>query len=216
MGARMEKKLKKTNHSAKYKADLCDHVIETALKLTAERGWRSLLLKNIAEEAGTTLEELHRQFSTKTAILNAFQQRIDVSVLASIIEGSTYRDRLFEILMRRFDVLQPYRDAIRLIARDVGFDPLATIILGPQLFSSMALMLEAAGINSSGLDGTFRVKGLMLIYARALRTWLSDDSPDFSETMATLDCDLARAERLAGMLCHSQGTNNSSLGAKPT
>ena len=66
----------------------------------------------------------------------------------------------------------------------------------------MSSMLEAAGISSSGIVGILRVKGLILIYMRSLKVWLNDDSQDLSETMATLDRDLARADRLLGMLNH--------------
>ena len=197
----MEKKIKKTNRSKKVHVELYDHVIETTFKLAAEQGWRSILLNEIAEAAGLTLSELLKLFPSKTAILNGFQQRTNAIVLASnALEGSSYRDRLFGVLMHRLDILQPYRNAIRVIAKDVAFDPLAVMIHGPQLLSSMASMLEAVGINSGGIDGAVRAKGLMLIYARTLRVWFNDNSPDLSETMAALDQDLARAERFAKIL----------------
>lgn len=213
----MEKNSKrKTNRSAKNKEESYDHVIDTAFKLAVERGWRGLLLNDIAEVAGLTLAELHKQFPTKTKILNAFQRRTNDYVLASgVVEGSSYRDRLFGVLMLRFDILHPYRDAIRLISRDVACDPLATITQCAQLFSSMALMLEAAGINSGGIDGAIRVKGLALIYSHALQAWLSDDSPDLSKTMAVLDRDLDRAERLVEMLCPRQETKTEILEPAP-
>ncbi|MFX7212929.1 hypothetical protein ABTI51_18345, partial [Acinetobacter baumannii] len=59
-------------------------------------------------------------------------------------------------------------------------------------------MLEAAGLDSGGLAGIARRKGLGLIYLDVLRTWRDDDSVDMARTMAVLDKRLKRAEALAG------------------
>ncbi len=198
----MAKKNRKKNRTSKPKADPRDRVIDAALKLAAERGWRSLALAEIADAAGLTLAETRSQFASKAAILGGFQRRIDDSVLATgSADGSSPRDRLFDVLMRRLDALQPHRDAIRVIARDVACDPLAALCQGPQMLCSMARMLKAAGLDAGGIDGAIRSKGLTLIYMRTLCTWLGDDSPDLSKTMAVLDRGLARAERIAGIFC---------------
>jgi hypothetical protein len=57
-------------------------------------------------------------------------------------------------------------------------------------------MLAAAGLDASGPMGRLRRKGLAVIYLNTLRIWLRDDSEDASETMATLDKELLRVERL--------------------
>jgi AcrR family transcriptional regulator len=205
----MEKKPKRTNKSAKKKADIYNHIIDTALYLAAEKGWQDLLLNDIAKKADITLADLYTNFPNKIAILNGFQRRTNDSILRTgIEEGSSSRDQLFGILMCRFDVLQTYRESIRVILRDVAFEPLTAITQFPELYSSMASMLEVAGISSSGIGGALRVKGLILVYLRALRIWLNDDSTDLSETMASLDRDLARAESLLGMLNQSKMSKN--------
>jgi len=64
-------------------------------------------------------------------------------------------------------------------------------------------MLEAAGIDSSGLKGLLRTKALSAVYLMSLRGWLKDDTADLSKTMAALDGYLRRlepwAERFEGM-----------------
>ena len=193
----MKNKVKNDNRSKKNKTDDFDHVIDAAFKLVDERGWKKLLLKDIAEETKLSLSELCKIVSSKSAILIEFQNRTDVHVIDSVsLEGSSYRDRLFEVLMCRFDIFQPYRNPIKKIITEFGCNPLTALLHGPQLFKSMALMLETAGINSSGIKGILRVKGLTFIYIHTLRIWLNDNSPDLSETMASLDRDLTNAERL--------------------
>ncbi len=182
-----------------------DRVIEAALALAAASGWRKLELIDIAKEAGLTMSELRSVFPSKAAILAGFVRRTDERVLAGggaggKAEDSTARDRLFDVLMRRFDVLQPDRNAVRAIIRASLCDPLAVLCMGPMLLCSMAWMLEAAGLSSAGLNGALRTKGLALVYLVALRAWLKDDSTDLAKTMAVLDRGLRQAEKMAACL----------------
>ena len=198
----MAKKTRKTSGTSKTKADPRDHIIDTALTLAAERGWRRLALAEIADGAGLTLSEARALFPSKTAILNGFVRRTDERVLAAgKADGSSARDRLFDVLMRRLDILELHRDAVRVLVREAAFDPLAALCRGPQFLCSMAWMQEAAGLNSGGINGAIRTKGLAVIYGCALSAWLADDSPDSSKTMAVLDRGLARAERLSRIFC---------------
>jgi AcrR family transcriptional regulator len=181
------------------KADIPDHVIDTALGLAAAGRWGDLSLAEIAEAAGVPIAKVHPVFSSKQAILDAFSRRIDAAVLAESGSDSAdgpARDRLFDVLMRRFDALDPYKEGIGNLLFDQMREPLAALCSLIQLRRSMALMLEAAGLSSSGLRGVVRLKGLSLIYLTALRIWLRDDSADKARTMAALDRQLRRAEAL--------------------
>ena len=199
----MAKKTRKTSGTSKTKADPRDRIIDTALTLAAERGWRRLALAEIADGAGLTLSEARALFPSKTAILNGFVRRTDERVLAvGKADGSSARDRLFDVLMRRLDILEPHRDAVRVLVREAAFDPLAALCRGPQFLCSMAWMLEAAGLNSGGINGAIRTKGLAVIYLSALGIWLGDDSADQGPTLAYLDRRLRQAERLATLLPH--------------
>ena len=181
------------------KADIPDHVIDTAMKLAAEGRWRDLSLPEIAEAAKLPIAKVYLVFSSRQAILDAFVRRIDAAVLAESddddLEGNA-RDRLFDVLMRRFDALDPYKDAVATVAFDQAPDPLLALASACQLRRSLALMLEAAGLDSGGARGALRVKGLGLIYLAALRVWLRDESADKARTMAALDKQLRRAESL--------------------
>ncbi len=186
-----------------------DRIIDAALALAAAGGWRQLGLAGIAEKAGLTMAELRSVFPSKAAILAGFVRRTDERVLAGGKAqdrnggedgGGAARDRLFDVLIRRFDVLQPDRSAVRMIIRDSLCDPLAVLCQGPMLLCSMASMLEAAGLSSAGLNGALRTKGLALVYLVALRAWLKDDSTDLAKTMAVLDRGLRQAEKMAAFL----------------
>ena len=136
-------------------------------------------------------------FASKTAILAAFSRRLDAEILAALDADATeapVRERLFDVLMKRFDALNPHRQAIANILRDSCADPLAAICGLAPLCQSMAWMLEGAGIGSQGPLGLVRIKGLSMIYLSALAVWLRDDSPDMAKTMAHLDKRLRQAE----------------------
>lgn len=191
---------RRTKTGAKSAAAPADRMIDAALALAAERGWRDLALADIADAAGLSLAEAYGAFRSKQAVLDGFARRIDATVLAEGAVGQDEgpaRDRLFDVLMRRFDALQPHRPALAAILKDLPRDPPAACAAGWQLRRSMALMLEAARIDSSGLAGAVRVKGLTAVYLLSLRRFLADESADMARTMASLDGYLRRIEGLA-------------------
>ena len=183
-------------------ADLAGKVIDAAFALALERGWRDLSLAEIAEAAGEPLSKVYPVFSSKLAILEGFSDRVDAEMLAEEAEGldSPARDRLFDMLMRRFDALQPHREALGVILQDQLRDPLATSCGLGRLARSMAATLEAAGFSTTGCRGVLRIKGLSAIYLSTLRVWLRDDSEDMAKTMAHLDKQLTRVDSLLGRL----------------
>jgi AcrR family transcriptional regulator len=178
-------------------------LFEAALDLAAQKGWGRTTLSDIAEAAGMPLAELYRQFRSKRALLVAFSRMIDEEVLANVdpdLAGEPARDRLFSILMQRFDALGPYKAGLSAVARDESCDPCALLCGAPHLARSMAWTLEAAGIGSAGLGGALRVKGLAAIYLITLGVWFRDETEDMSRTMAALDRSLRRVDTLLATL----------------
>ena len=185
------------------KADIPKHIIDTAFALAAERGWRDLSLAEIAEAAKVPLSTLYPLYPSKQAIVEGFADHVDAAVMAEEDdeggEGPAL-DRLFDALMRRFEAMQPQREAIGAILQDQLRDPLSVCCGLARLRRSMASMLEAAGFSTSGLRGIVRIKGISAIYLSTLRVWLRDDSEDMAKTMASLDKQLKRADAFLGRL----------------
>ncbi len=176
--------------------------IDAAMKLAVVQGWRDTTLNDIAAEAKISLAALYGVFPGKVSIVAAVMRDADEAVLSggADYEDEPMRDRLFDLIMRRFDALLPHKDGLRAIVRDMSWDPVQAACLSCSLRRSMNWILEAAGINSSGLLGVVRQKGLSAVYLATLRTWLEDDSADMGTTMAALDRNLKKAERYASML----------------
>ena len=186
------------------RSDLPLSIIESALKLAAERGWARVGLGDIAEAAGVSLAEMRDHFSSKRAIVAAYTARIDREVLAARdpeMEGRPATERLFDVLMKRFDLLNAHKEGVGAILRSCPTDPEA-ILCGPvTLRRSMRWMLEAAGLSSAGLRGRLRVKALEALYLSMLPVWLRDDSEDMARTMAVLDRRLGRLDNMTRSLC---------------
>ncbi len=169
-------------------------IVSAALGLAAERPWRDVGLADIATRGGTSLAILRAHFTGKTEIVAAFTRLVDDEVLRRaprLDDKQARRDALFEVVMSRFDVLEPYKGALKSIVGNGLPEP-------GQIFpvlASQRWMLEAAGIRADGLDGSVRVAGLMSVYASVFRTWLDDDDAGLARTMAALDRRLRRGER---------------------
>ncbi len=183
-------------------ADPKEAIIDAFMALAAEESIRDIGLADIAERAGVPLATLRETYSGKVGILVGFSRRIDLAVLADgpADPASEPRDRLFEIVMRRFDGLAPYKPAIRRMARTASCHPGFAAILHRLSVRSQRWTLAAAGISHSGLRGRIATEGLVLVYAETVRTWLDDGDPDLGRTMATLDRSLRRGERGMQML----------------
>jgi len=186
------------------KADVPRLALDAALALAATTGWRDLSLGDIAAEAGVTLVQLHEAYPSKSALLEAFSDRIDETVLSGTtadLAAEPAKDRLFDVLMRRFEALAPHRDAVRAIVRAQSCDPLAAVAGACRLHRSMRWMLEAAGIDGSSPAGRLRARALAALYLDVMRTWFADDSEDMARTMAALDRRLAQADGAVARLC---------------
>lgn len=187
-----------------------ERLIEAALGLAAETGWQQLSLAAAAQRAGVSLVSAYEAFPDKRALFDGIVGRIDRRVLfdgPAAAEDSP-RDRLFEILMRRFDALQADRSGMVAILRGLPMDPLAALAAAPALARSVAWILEAAGLSAQGIVGFMRVKAIAFVYLAALRVWLNDDSADMARTMAMVDRGLREAEGLARrcpFLAHTPG-----------
>lgn len=180
-----------------------DRIIDGALSLAAVQGWESCTVRDIAGEAGVSLEEFYEHFDDRAEVVAAFGRRLDRAVLARF-ENLDYevspRDRLFEILMERLDLTMVWRNGVVSILRSCKTDPKQAVIALPHLGLSMSRMLEAAGLDTTGLRGAIRVAGLCAVYLWVLRAWMEDDSKDLSKTMAVLDRGLSRLESAANSL----------------
>lgn len=180
-----------------------DRLIDAAMTLIAERGWRATSFTDILQSAGLVYRDVYKEARDKQAVMEAFADRMDARMLqeAEAFDGATpVRELLFDLIMARFDALADYKPALAKLVEEQQKAPLDVISTLLRLERSMALALEAAGETGSGLAGQLRAKALTGLYLRCLKAWLKDDSEDLGPTMKILDESLAQAERAADLL----------------
>src|SRR3569833_1015606 len=137
-----------------------DKIIDALLALLAERRIERISLSDVARRAQVSLAQCRTQFDSLLSVLAAFTKRIDEQVLREPEDDSadeSPRERLFDILMRRFEALTPHRPAIRSLARSASCNPPLALALNGLALRSQQWMLEAAGISTSGLRGVVRI-----------------------------------------------------------
>ncbi len=163
-------------------------------------GWRSANLVGAAQEAGLDLARLRARFPGKTAVLLRFGVIADQEVLAAAPATGTPRDKLFDLIMARFDALQAHRSGVLALLEALRTDPGLALLLWNATLRSMRWLLDAAAIPTDGIVGALRVKGLGIVWAYALRAWEKDESADLSATMAAVDRALDRAVQAEDMV----------------
>lgn len=179
---------------------LKDCIIDAALALAEEEGWASISFEQIVTAAQVDQADVLEYFDDKSDVLTAYGRRVDRRVLENIgsdSDGLGTRERLFDLIMERFDVLNENRAAVTSILASLKNDPKQAVVSFPHLAKSMTKMLEAAHIETDGVNGALKVTGLVGVYLYALRTWKDDDSADMAKTMAALDKALKNAESVA-------------------
>jgi ubiquinone biosynthesis protein COQ9 len=173
------------------------------LACIADEGWAAATLPKVAERLGVGVSDVARAGGDRWALLAHFGQMVDVAALreADALGGSqAVRDRLFTLFMARFDALAPHKAAIQALANAVPRDPGLALFFATKLPRAIALMADAAGIDTSGIVGGAKVKVLSGLYLQVVRAWFKDDSEDMAKTMKALDEALAKAEDWAQRL----------------
>jgi AcrR family transcriptional regulator len=181
----------------------CDAMVSAFMALLAEKRFEEIGFAEIAQRAGVSLSELRAKYSSKMEMLAGFVRELDRAVLDGIdtsMADEPPRERLFDVLMRRLDLLAPDKPAIRSLQRSVMFNPGLTLALNDLTMRSMQWMLTAADVPAAGPAGMVRAQGLALMFASVLRTWAHDDDPGQARTLAALDRALSSGQRWAGLL----------------
>jgi AcrR family transcriptional regulator len=180
-----------------------ERIIDAFMALLAERPIERIGFAEIAARTGLTLAQCRAQFGSVLGILAAHIEATDRRVLEqddSDMAEEPVRERLFDVLMRRLEVLAPHKAAVRSLMRSARCDPALALFLNRMAVQSQAWMMTAAGIDATGPRGAVRAQGLACLFGRVLRTWIHDDDPGLAPTMAALDRELARGARWAGFL----------------
>lgn len=146
-----------------------ESLIAAAFGIAARRGWRHASVAEAARVAGLSLARARRRFPGQSAILLRFGQSADAAALDGLTDAGPVKDKLFDMLMRRIDALQAHRAGILALFRALPAHPATTLLLAVATRRSMRWLLDASGVNSSGLNGLLHVRGLEAVWLWTVR-----------------------------------------------
>ena len=172
-----------------------DDAINAYLAFFEARGFGPATIDAVARHAATTPAALVEVVGDRWAALDAFTRRLDRAGVAAADPNGTVRDRLFDMVMARFDAAAPHKDAVAALAAEARRRPALGFAAANTLPRTAALFLSAAGVNTIGLTGIVRAQAFAAMLADVGRTWLGDTDPDQGNTMRALDRRLDQAEQ---------------------
>lgn len=175
-------------------------IVALAFQLVAERGWRHLSFTELARRADVPLARIHAELPDRAALVRMLGRRLDAQMLAlpvPEIDGMTPRERVFELVMRRFDAMAPYKDGLRAMARQAGGDPALLAVSLCSIGRLSRWLLDVAETADPWPIAMVARRVLAVIYVRSFHVWLDDDTPDMARTLAELDLRLQQAESVA-------------------
>jgi ubiquinone biosynthesis protein COQ9 len=178
---------------------------DAMLAHVAEQDWHGLTLEDVAARAGLTSAQAYGVCPDRIQLLDLFARRMDLASVTGLDtdtdtdtgpapdDPEARYDQLLDILMMRFEALQPHRESVSKILRDAGREPATLIGVLPQSQRSFMFLAGKAGYPHDGLRGRLLAKALSAVWVLTQRVWLRDESEGLSETMHALDRNLRRA-----------------------
>jgi hypothetical protein len=190
------------DHHGAHGADTPTALMDGLLAILAQQGWRCYPTASLASALGIAEPQLQACFPSPGSVITALNRYLNQAMLDgyAVVVGESVRDRLFDLIMRRFDAMLPYRPALVRLTRDWWCHPLLKASVLETTKGTIALMLRQAGGPTHGWQKSLAEAGLTLLYADTMRIWLKDDSSDQGQTMARLERNLERADGWAHKL----------------
>lgn len=169
-----------------------------ALSLAAAKPWREVTLTELANAAGRPVSELYG--ASLGEAVDCVEEAFDRAIAdkADVNAGQSVRDRLFELIMSRFEAMEPHRAAVLAMEAGADRDPTLMAAAHQRHVRCARWVLALAGLEADGMTGQARAQGLGVIIGQARAAWRGDDAGDYAKTMASLDRNLRRAEEMFG------------------
>ncbi|UPT61916.1 MAG: hypothetical protein M0D54_16175 [Hyphomonadaceae bacterium JAD_PAG50586_4] len=170
-----------------------------ALSLARSAPWREVTLIRLADAAARPVSDFYG--ATLGEAVDCVEEAFDRAIADATDEldpKQTVRDRLFELIMRRFEAMEPHREAVLAMEHGLDRDPTLMASAHQRHVRCARWVLAIAGMEADGMTGQARAQGLGVIIGQARAAWRGDSAGDFAKTMASLDKNLRRAEEMFG------------------
>jgi hypothetical protein len=194
--------------------DLRRDLARAALTLAVAKPWREVTIADLAQTAGRPMAEFYG--ASLWEAVDCVEEAFDRAIAdggATLDPQQSVRDRLFDLIMKRFEAMEPHRAAVLAMEQGVDRDPTLLASLHQRHVRCARWVLALAGLEADGMTGQARAQGLGVIIGQARAAWRGDDAGDFAKTMASLDKNLRRAEEMFGRWAGFEGKKTDEAGA---
>ena len=175
--------------------DTTETALIAALEIAGTEGFEAATPGAIAAKTGLPLRDLY-DFFEPSGLLAAADRHFDRAMAdAGPDADAAPRDRLFDIVMGRFEAMEDHRAGALAFRRAAQSDPFLLAASGLRRLKTARWALELAGLDDAGKE--IRAVALAAIIERTEGAWSRDADGDFSRTMSALDRDLREAESFA-------------------
>lgn len=165
------------------------------LRLAERHPWDEITLAMIAAEAGLSLGDFQGRASRED-FLEALDSFFDAAMSDDgPSDEDLPRERLFDVLMKRFEAMEPLRDAVCRLMEVREASPVYLAGRARSHYQTAAWALAAAGLDHDDpVPAAMKSVALCVVLADVQRAWRRDTAGDLARTMAALDQGLRRLE----------------------
>lgn len=156
-----------------------DQVLDAYLSLMGRQPFGQVSMSMVAAEAGLSLGDLRRTFASEEALLEAFAARADAAMLDRVAElprSNSPRERVLAAMLARFEILAPYRAAVRSILIGAARDPAALMFFARVSTEEHRWTLIAAGLDHRGAGSRNLAEAISQAFVASAEAWLEDDA----------------------------------------
>ncbi len=164
---------------------------KNTLKLIEKKPW-----SKVVPETDLSISA-YKDINSKIDLLKNINKFFDYELRKiHSLEDSSSKDRLFEVLMARFDILNTYRKPVKNLFTNFRSNPHQFLPLVPSFIETIILMSTLAGINVNGPKGAINIKSIFIIYILSAFTWVEDENESLEKTMMVLDKYISKADEI--------------------
>tara|TARA_Y100001960_G_C14595565_1_gene787930 strand:+ start:118 stop:681 length:564 start_codon:yes stop_codon:yes gene_type:complete len=167
---------------------------ETLIYLNLNK-WESIGVKSIYKRLKGNKKKFYNIIKDKNDLLININRYFDNEIInkSNLIEDSDKKDMIFEVIMMRFDLLNLYKPSIINIFNFFKKNPKFFFSLLPSFIKSIKIMSKIAKIETKGMLGKIKIKGLLVIYFATFLIWIKEKNHSLDKTMTKLDSYLINA-----------------------
>ena len=168
--------------------------VENMLRHVPFDGWSEVAMQTTAEELGLSASDVVSLFpkgfvsviAIGSANVDAKMETEFMSRFADRFEEMPVHVKIRELLLIRFEILQPHKEAVRRMITFMA-KPTQAELSSRLVYKTLDIVWRAAGDRSTDYNFYTKRATLAAVYGSTILAFLDDDTPDMPKTRAFLD-----------------------------